>query len=588
LQHEQAQYEASLPDEMRLYIEATGLEPVRVRELAAFARERKQSVLKLLVDRAGCDESVVLQRLAERLGLTFLADESVAIATELLAAVPAPVALQHQVVPLSAANGTMRMASSDPFNWHDWDELAHLIGQPIEKVLCPSKVVARLLKINYGLGADTVDRLLSEKKADTVQVSSTRTTNLSEEEAASEPTVVNLVNQILTEAIRADATDIHCEPYESRYRIRYRIDGVLEDVSMPVSVNMLKLALVSRIKIMANLDITEKRMPQDGRCQVTLAGHAFDLRVSILPSMYGEAVNIRLQRRHMVKMDLESLGFQSHEYKRIHQLVSRPHGLLLVTGPTGSGKTTTLYTCLARINKPDTKIITIEDPVEYWMEDVLQMQVHEAIGFTFARALRGILRHDPDIMLVGEIRDRETADIAIRSSLTGHLVFATLHTNDAASAVTRLLDIGIEPFLLASSIQGVVAQRLVRKICQHCREQVPRCSLEDYEQEILRSAGFDDAVVLWRGRGCDRCRFSGFRGRTAVAEVLVVSPALRRLIQERSPAEQIQQVACQERMQTLWTSALQAVRSGYTTIGEAIRVAQEGLVMGTDDAKVGL
>lgn len=575
--HEQTEKDAvsNLTDEATLCSRISGAPMERVRELARFASERGQSLLEVLVEREGVDEEQLLQKLAEQLNLDYFSDTDIQIPTEILQQVPAPVAIEHHIIPIGMSDGVLQAASAEPFDWRRWDELIYIINRPVAKVLCPSKVIDRLLKANYGLGADTVDHLVANRALDEDLTTAARTTDLSDEAAANEPTVVNLVNKVLMDAIRAEATDIHFEPYENRFRARYRVDGMLENVSLPVSVNLLKAAVVSRIKIMANLDITEKRLPQDGRCQVALAGQEFDLRVSVLPGIYGEAVNIRLQRRQMVKLDLESLGFEQIERRAIASLIDRPHGLILVTGPTGSGKTTTLYTCLAQVNKPEVKIITVEDPVEYWMDDVLQMQVHDEIGFSFARALRSILRHDPDMILVGEIRDRETADIAIRSSLTGHMVFATLHTNDSASAATRLLDIGIEPFLAASSLQGIVAQRLVRRFCRHCAEQLDRTKLGDYEIKVLEDGQIPQNLPLWRGRGCERCRFSGFRGRLAIAEVLIINAEMRRLIQERHAADVIKEAAVRNGMRTLRQSALQAVQSEKTTLDEVIRVTQE-------------
>ncbi len=564
-------------DEVTLCAQSCGLDLERVRELAEFARQREQPLVEILTTRGGVDEQQLLSGLAQRLDLPYLGDPAHAIAPDVLAMASPAVAIRYHVIPLAQHDGRLDLACCDPFNWQQWDELQHLLNGPIGKVLCPTPVIDALLKRHYGLGADTVEHLVAGREDEPgAKVISTTTTDLSEEEAANEPTVVNLVNRILTEAIRAGATDIHFEPYESRYRVRYRIDGMLEDVSIPVSVHLLKLALISRIKIMSSLDITEKRLPQDGRSQVKLAGHDYDLRVSILPGVYGEAVVIRLQSRQMVKLDLDALGYNEQAKAKIIDLIARPHGLVLVTGPTGSGKTTTLYTCLSRINKPDTKIITIEDPVEYWMEDILQMQVHEEIGFSFARALRGMLRHDPDVMLVGEIRDRKTADIAIRCALTGHLVFATLHTNDAASGITRLLDIGIEPFLLASSIHGIIAQRLIRRVCEKCAQPADSDELTEIEAQMLTGAGVVvEGATFRRGRGCDACRFTGYRGRTAAAEVLLVSTALRRLIQQREPAEQIKQLAEQEGMQTLRSAATQAAAVGVTDTAEVTRVTQE-------------
>ncbi len=548
-------------DEATLCAKACGMEPARVNELAGFARERGLSLVRTIVERGGVDEAALMKGLAEQLGVSHQ-NEAIQVDDAVLSAVSATLATRHHVIPLGwTPDGRLRLGCAEPFNWRQWDELTQLLDSPIEKVLCPHAVIDRMLTTHYGLGADTVERLVGDRQ-EAVQTIDAVSTDLSEEQAANEPTVVNLVNRILAEAIRAGATDIHFEPYDSRYRVRYRIDGMLEEVSMPVSVKLLKLALVSRIKIMANLDITEKRLPQDGRAQVSLSGQSYDLRVSVLPGVFGEAVNIRLQTRSMVTLRLEDLGFEQSERIKIEKLIQQPHGLVLVTGPTGSGKTTTLYTCLGQINKPDTKIITVEDPVEYWTENILQMQVKEEVGFTFARALRSILRHDPDVVLVGEIRDRETAEIAIRASLTGHLVFATLHTNDAASAVTRLIDIGIEPFLVSSSVSGIIAQRLARNVCPHCKRQV-------------EAQGLADLPVSWLGAGCERCRFTGYRGRTAVAEVLQVTPPIRELIQQRHTADRIKEAAIEEGMRTLRDAAVEAVRTGRTSVAEMVRVTME-------------
>lgn len=548
-------------DELRILALASGVDEDRVRELAELADRTGQSPLRILVERESVDEQGLLRRLADDLGLTIWTRPSEAIPTQVIERLPASLATRYEVFPVGVEGGELVLVTHDPFEWRRWDELVHLIDAPVRRVLAPRNLIAGLIKTYYGLGADTVERLMEGRGDQELQVADAGT-DLSGEEAANEPTVVNLVNKILSEAIVANATDIHFEPYDSKYRVRYRIDGMLEEVSIPVSVKFLKSAMVSRLKIMSHLDITEKRLPQDGRARVNLGNSEYDLRVSILPGVYGEAINIRLQSRQMVQLELPGLGFQPSEQAKVESLIDRPHGLVLVTGPTGSGKTTTLYTCLSRINKPETKIITIEDPVEYWMDDVLQMQVHEEIGFDFSRALRSMLRHDPDVMLIGEIRDRDTADITIRSALTGHLVFATLHTNDAVGAVSRLLDIGIEPFLAASSISGIVAQRLVRRVCSECKELKTTEGLAELEQS-------------WVGRGCKACRHSGYRGRTVVAEVMPVTAAIRELIQTRAPADRIKEEAKRAGMQTLYDSAVQAVRDGRTTLAEAMRITQE-------------
>jgi general secretion pathway protein E len=537
----------------------------RVRELEEFARERDEPLLRVLVERGGADESQLLKGLAEALKLQFVDDVTHDIDNNVIKLISPSLALRHRVVPFEADNGSLAVLCSDPFEWRQWDELQHILGKRLRRVICPGKVVERLLKAKYGIGADTIERLVASKQA-SVQVgrAASRATDLSDEDAANEPTVVNLVNRIIGEAIRAQATDIHFEPYEEIYKVRYRIDGMLEDVSVPHSLNLLKLAVISRIKIMANLDITEKRLPQDGRAQVSMGGMDYDLRVSVLPGVFGEAVNLRLQTRQMVQLDLASLGFEAEAQAKVKRLISTPHGLVLVTGPTGSGKTTTLYTCLSRINQPQTKIITIEDPVEYWMEGIVQMQVHDEIGFTFARALRSILRHDPDVVLVGEIRDRETADIAIRASLTGHLVFATLHTNDAPSAVTRLIDIGVEPFLVATSVTGIIAQRLVRLLCPHCKRPVHADALAD-------------APDTFEGGGCERCRFTGFRGRSVVSEVMDLTPEIRELVQRRETADHIKRIALQQGMSTLRESGVRMAKEGRTSLAEALRVTVEDI-----------
>ena len=565
---------AIIRDEISLCVDASGLDEPRVREFAEFTRVRGESLVNVLIERGAVDERSLLKGLAEAMSLPFLPEEVKEVPVSVAAAISPAVAIDFHVIGIDEIDGRLRVACSDPFNWRRWDELVHIVGRPLDIALCPRDVISKMLKTHHGVGAGTVEHLVAGRSDEALAVVSGANTDLAEEEAANEPTVISLVNQILADAIRAHATDVHLEPGENRYRVRHRIDGLLEDVPVPESVKLLKQALVSRIKVMSDLDITEKRLPQDGRCWVSLAGEDYDLRVSILPGVHGEAVVIRLQNRQMARLDLEDLGFRPEEKEKTLQLINRPNGLILVTGPTGSGKTTTLYACLSKIVTPEVKILTIEDPVEYWMEEILQMQVHAEIGFTFERALRHMLRHDPDIMLVGEIRDLETAEIAVRSALTGHLVLASLHTNDAPSAATRLLDIGIEPYLVASSIHGVVAQRLVRTICERCKEEVDPASLGEYEKKVLRDAGYWDRIPVKQGRGCEACRFTGYRGRQAIGEVMPVSAEIRELIQRREPAERIKERACEQGMTVLRDSALLKLKAGVTTASEVIRVTQ--------------
>lgn len=552
----------SLSDPVSLCATFARLPRERVVELSRHADRSGTGLVRTLVEREGVAEAELLSFLGQELGYEVL-EAGVAVPEEgVRALVPASLAFEHAVVPLREEEGSLHLGTSDPFGWRGWDELSQLLGRDLVRVLVPSAEVQRLLKGGYGLGAETIERLVVEGETEEGRLSA-GATDLSDERAANEPTVVNLVNRILGGAIEAGATDVHFEPFDRKYRVRYRVDGLLEDVALPASVRQLKVAMVSRLKIMSSLDITEKRLPQDGRARVSLRGQEYDLRVSVLPGVHGEAVNLRLQSRSMIQVELEGLGFAAREREQIAMLLDRPHGLILVTGPTGSGKTTTLYTCLSRINKPETKIITIEDPVESYLDDVLQLQVHEEIGYGFGRALRSMLRHDPDVMLIGEIRDRETADITIRSALTGHLVFATLHTNDAAGAVSRLLDIGVEPFLVASSLSGIVAQRLVRKLCTNCKrppEEAPRDG---------------DTGSSWTAPGCEKCRQTGYRGRSVVAEVLPIGAKMRSLVQERASADDIRRLAEKEGMRTLRQSAILAAAEGITSEAEALRVTAE-------------
>jgi type II secretory ATPase GspE/PulE/Tfp pilus assembly ATPase PilB-like protein len=401
--------------------------------------------------------------------------------------------------------------------------------------------------------------------------------DLMDESKAREASVIKLVNQVLADAINAGATDIHIEPYEDDLRVRYRIDGILHDAGVPGTVRFFREGIASRIKIISGLDIAEKRLPQDGRAQVDLLNHKFDLRISILPTRYGEAINIRILPHDTLILDLPSLGMAENEVNKLKKLIFKPHGIILVTGPTGSGKTTTLYTCMNLLKDTDSKILTIEDPVEYDMPGIIQMQVHPGIGFTFARALRSMLRHDPDIMLVGEIRDLETAETAIRTALTGHLVFSTLHTNDAASAITRLLDMGIEPYLAASSIEAILAQRLIRVICQNCKEP---CEPDPELATAVRSlAQLDKLPVVYHGRGCPKCRFTGYQGRTVIAELLLLSEEIREMTISRRHSNEIDAQARREGMISMFLNGVDKAHRGITTYNEVLKATKGTVLM---------
>ncbi|MCD6287842.1 MAG: type II/IV secretion system protein, partial [Candidatus Hydrogenedentes bacterium] len=442
--------------------------------------------------------------------------------------------------------------------------------------------IAAATKRYYGIGADTVEQMISEAVATgTIDLDSPTSEVL--DDTMVDASIVKFVNELLYEAISSDATDIHIEPFENELRVRNRIDGILHQASVPPNIKEFHHSIVSRIKILANLNIAEHRLPQDGKIEATLGGENYDLRVSILPTPHGETVNIRILSRQSMFLSLNDLGLAGDQYNLFETLITRPHGVILVTGPTGSGKTTTLYAALQKINNAERKIITIEDPIEYQLSGITQMQVLEKIGFTFARGLRSMLRHDPDIMMVGEIRDFETAEVAIRCSLTGHLVFSTLHTNDAASAVTRLIDMGVEPFLLASSIVATIAQRLVRLVCPVCKTEY------EPDDEALREMGVtrQDAAghKFYRGVGCEACRFTGYKGRTAIYEILPFTEPIRRLAMNRQPSSVIKQTAIDNGMRTLRQDGWLRIIEGKTTFEEVLRVAQAEEGLGFTDGK---
>jgi len=540
------------------------------------ARQRislRETVLKLGL----VTEKELLTAVAQRAGIDFLNIAPEDIAPDALKAVSANIATHYNIVPLRIADDALWVATADPFNQNLKNELELVLDNShrIYFVLATSEAITKAIRKSYGVGAATVEKMVSDED---VQEPGAHKQDLVEESKAREASVIKLVNQLLADAISDGATDIHIEPYENDIKVRYRVDGVLHDAGIPNTIRYFRDGITSRIKIISALDIAEKRLPQDGRAQVNLAGHKFDLRISILPTRYGEAVNIRILPQSTLISDLPALGMTEDVVKKLTKLIFRPHGIVLVTGPSGSGKTTTLYTCMnLLLTHTENKILTIEDPVEYDMPGIVQMQVHPEIGFTFARALRSMLRHDPDIMLVGEIRDLETAETAIRTALTGHLVFSTLHTNDAASAVTRLLDMGIEPYLVASSVEAILAQRLVRVICPNCKE--PHEPDPEVATAVRSLTGLDELPTTYRGRGCSKCRFTGFHGRTAITELLVLSDRIRELTISRRHANEIDAQARREGMTSLMLSGLDKTHSGVTTYEEVLRATKGTVLM---------
>jgi general secretion pathway protein E/type IV pilus assembly protein PilB len=531
----------------------------------------RESILKLGL----VNEAALLRAVAEKCNLSFFNSPAQDADSNALQTMTAKVASHYHIIPLGITGNILRVATCDPFNCDLKGEIELLLGNSyeVEFALATSESIEMAIRKIYGVGAATVEQMVTAEEVDETVV---QKTDLLDEGKAREASVMKLVNQILADAITAGATDIHIEPYEDDLRIRYRTDGVLHDAGVPGTARFFREGITSRIKIMSGLDIAEKRLPQDGRAQVDLLNNKFDLRISVLPTRYGEAINIRILPQSTLISDLPALGMAQDVVDKLRRLIVKPHGIILVTGPTGSGKTTTLYTCMNLLKDTNTKILTIEDPVEYDMPGIVQMQVHPDIGFTFARALRSMLRHDPDIMLVGEIRDLETAETAIRTALTGHLVFSTLHTNDAASAITRLLDMGIEPYLAASSIEAILAQRLVRTICPDCREPYePDGETATAIRSMTRS---DKLPQVFHGRGCSKCRFTGYQGRTAIAELLVLSDVIREMTISRRHSNEIDARARKEGMASLFLGGVEKVHSGITTYEEVLR-ATTGTVL---------
>ena len=521
---------------------------------------------------SGVPEDKLLRGLAAALKIPYLDLEQHHPSREFLTSFPARILLAHHLLPVQEDDGTVLVATNRVVDTSGLDELRLATGKEFRIGLAPAADIERWLKRCLGVGADTVQSLVSEANAAPVQV-------LDEESeagvdltaAAEDASIIRFVNQVLSEAIELRATDVHFEPFEKELRVRYRIDGVLQEAVVPPEVRRFQAAIVSRLKILSHLDIAEKRLPQDGRIKLRISGREIDVRVSVIPMLHGEAVVLRLLDRSAALLGLAQLGMSAADRTVFARILELPHGIILVTGPTGSGKTTTLYAALSQINDVGRKIITIEDPIEYHLYGINQIQVSLKAGLTFARGLRHILRHDPDVILVGEIRDRETAEIAVQASLTGHLVFSTLHTNDAPGALTRLVDMGIEPYLVASSLEAVLAQRLVRLICRHCKEPLPPA-----EVERLRCVyGERLPHTLYRGRGCQQCQGTGYHGRTGVFECMIVTDDIRSLILQRASSREIREVAARQGMRSLREDGWRLVGEGMTTVEEVVRVTKD-------------
>jgi general secretion pathway protein E/type IV pilus assembly protein PilB len=531
-------------------------------------REQKRTGERLdhvLVRLEHVAQDVVLEAIGRQLDMAIVDLAEIDVDDETLRTLPSRLVFKKLCVPISRTETTLQIATCDPFELSTFDELRLLTGLGVELVLADERDLRKFIRSHYGVAGDTLDALSNDDSADTDLILDAASGELDADEEAS---VIKLVNDLLLEAIRERATDIHIEPYEEELTIRYRIDGVLSEAGVPASVNRFRNAIVSRLKIMAGLNIAEKRKPQDGRITLRHKGGEFDLRVSIIPMIAGEGVVLRVLDNSVAKLGLDDLGMPTKITERWDTVITRPHGILLVTGPTGSGKSTTLYASLNRVVSESVKAITIEDPVEYHVEGVNQIQVNTATDMTFAAGLRAILRHDPDIIMIGEIRDLETAEAAVQASLTGHLVFSTLHTNDAASATTRLLDMGIEPFLVASSVEAILAQRLVRRTCGSCMRRREMTAAELPEGLEPPADGMVVEAV-----GCRECRRTGFRGRVGAFELLRLTDSIRELIVNRADATRIRKASHAEgELDLLRDAAWDLVRAGVTTPAEAMRV----------------
>jgi general secretion pathway protein E len=538
-------------------------------------RSKGQPLGTLLVQQGLITEEDLLEALSEQLGLPFWRKlEEVGIEHIPVSKIPIAFYRQQKVFPIAFTDGGLKVAVRDPLNLQPLDDLAVFLGAPVEPVISSERELMAAINRYFDRETGSTEQVMQDIEGEDLGAIANEIEETDDLlDLASEAPVIRLVNSILTQAVRARASDVHIEPFERELKVRYRIDGLLYNTLTPP--RRLQAAISSRIKVMANLNIAERRLPQDGRIRIRVGEKDVDIRVSVVPTAYGERIVLRLLDKTSVLLGLEEIGMGEEAYVRYSRLIKRSNGIILVTGPTGSGKTTTLYGTLNKINAPELNIITIEDPIEYQLNGIGQIQVNPRIDLTFANGLRSILRQDPDIIMVGEIRDRETAEIAIQASLTGHLVFSTLHTNDAAGAVTRLLDMGVEAFLVSSSVLAIIAQRLVRVICKECREPYRP------DTSLVKEMGLDRASdplfegFFYRGKGCAACFQTGYRGRSGIYELLAIDDNIRNLIMSGADSSVIRRKAIEQGMTTLFRDGVIKVVKGTTTVDEVLRVTQE-------------
>ena len=534
------------------------------------AKNPEMGLAEAVLKFGGVREAEFLRRMGELLGFDYVELEKAQPRPDVLQKLPASAVYQYNVLPLRFADGVLTVVSSDPFSTVVRDGLRLAAGCPVTIALAPREEIDKAVKKFYGVGADAIEKMIEDGRyaVDDEDGSISKIDVGAEGEEAS---IVKFVNRIIAEADRQGATDIHIEPQETELRIRYRIDGMLHKVDVPPQLNRLKSAIISRIKVMANLDIAEKRLPMDGRIGIRLGGEDIDIRVSTMPGAWGESISLRLLAKSGSFVKMADLGFNERDFRVVDKIIRRPNGIFLVTGPTGSGKSTSLYSFLHEVNTMDVRILTAEDPIEYQMDGIIQVQMNKDIGLDFARTLRAFLRQDPDKIMVGEIRDRETAEIAINAALTGHMVFSTLHTNTAAGAFPRMIDMGVEPFLIASAVAGVMGQRLCRRLCPTCRKAVP-LNQKWYD---LSYPPESDTVYEPAEGGCDACSRTGYKGRRALFEVLEVDEDIESAIIKRENATQIQHISLSKGMKTLREDGWAKAVKGVTSVAEIRRVTED-------------
>jgi type IV pilus assembly protein PilB len=553
------------------FVEQRVLEPSQAEDVLSEVELNGKTVAQAMIDGGFIDEHGFYQTIANGLGTDLIALNERDIRPEILRLIPSGLARLHGALPVEMSETTLRVALVDPFDLTAAEDLRFALGKDIQVIVSPTDQIEDLIKQHYGSDTTSMEDVLKQlgQAGELLSASGEREGNgeASVEAEANATPIIRFVDLILYQAIQDRASDIHFEPFENEFKIRYRVDGALYEMSPPP--RHLALPVISRVKVMANMNIAERRLPQDGRIQKQIAGRNVDLRVSTLPTQFGESLVLRVLDRSIVNLELEALGMPDYIYNFLLEMIEHPNGIFIATGPTGSGKTTTLYSCLRKVNTIDSKLLTAEEPVEYDLEGIVQVPVNEAIGLTFARVLRSFLRQDPDRIMVGETRDLETAQIAIQASLTGHLVFTTLHTNDAPGAITRLIDMGVEPFLISSTLEAVLGQRLLRSICRQCR------TTYKPSDSLLAELGISRQDLgekqFFCGKGCDACNNTGYKGRKGIYELLRVTDPIRELINERAPTVTLKQKAVELGMVTLRQDGLRSIFAGDTTVEEVLR-----------------